>query len=222
MSGEGIIAVRQAGRRYGRTNVLANVSFTIDRPEIVGVVGPNGAGKTTLLRTIVGLLRPTEGTVVVGGREPPAALRHFQVAYFAGEASMSAIARAGRWASLFGVPLPDARRIGVLSRGTRQWLGVSATLACRARLYVLDEPWEGLDPDASRSLARMLVEKRTKGAAVLLTSHRLYDLAGVCDRYAFLVSGSLVCLSPAQVAPEGSVTGGHLLEVFDRLRGGRA
>ena len=98
--------------------------------------------------------------------------------------------------------------MGVLSRGSRQRVGLEAALAePHPTMLLLDEPWEGLDPDASRWLSDELLKRRDAGAAVLVSSHRIHDLADVCDRYVFLVNG--------RIAPE-SLDAGHLAGVADR------
>jgi ABC-2 type transport system ATP-binding protein len=107
----------------------------------------------------------------------------------------------------------------VLSRGSRQAIGLKALLARpESRLIVLDEPWEGLDPDFSRWLSETLREKRAAGVAVVLSSHRLHDLAGLCDRYCFLINGCITTMRPDDDF-DGQITGERLLAMFDRLRG---
>jgi ABC-2 type transport system ATP-binding protein len=111
--------------------------------------------------------------------------------------------------------------MGILSRGTRQRVGLEAMLASdRASLFLFDEPWEGLDPDASRWLSDRLSAKKRAGAAIVVSSHRIHDLASVCDRCAFLVGGRLDphaivstnCLDPADRAP-------RIFQAFDDARG---
>src|SRR5207244_12898492 len=81
----------------------------------------------------------------------------------------------------------DARPLRSLSRGTRQLRGLRTVFSRQhLRLLVLDEPWEGLDPDAARWLSTAIETKRDRGAAIVVSSHRLYDLAGLCDAYLFL------------------------------------
>jgi ABC-type multidrug transport system ATPase subunit len=108
------------------------------------------------------------------------------------------------------------RRFAVLSRGTRQHVGLTATLAAdRAGLLVLDEPWEGLDPDASRWLSRSLLAQRSAG--VVVSSHRIHDLADVCDRCLFLIEGRL---APLEVRCRGIVDRAEALyAALDSLRG---
>jgi ABC-type multidrug transport system ATPase subunit len=81
----------------------------------------------------------------------------------------------------------------------------------------LDEPWEGLDPDGSRWLTEALRRKREEGCAFLVSSHRLHDLAGVCDRYAFLLEGRIVLREASDISKQ-LVRGEDLLRAFDRIR----
>jgi ABC-type multidrug transport system ATPase subunit len=210
---------------YGRCQVFQGVTFELSAGQCLGVIGANGAGKTTLLRSIVGCLTPRSGSIRIGGLAPHEALRRTGVAYFAGETSLPGFVRAAAWGSLGnGDPIThDRRRLRALSRGSRQMLGLRAVLGRQPLgLIVLDEPWEGLDPDAARWLTTMLETKRDRGAAVVLSSHRLHDLAGLCDHYLFLLPQRVVILKAHEVASVGPVTPALLTDVFDRLRGGAA
>jgi ABC-type multidrug transport system ATPase subunit len=218
-----ILAVRNLGARYGKRPVFHDVGFDVDRGRALGVLGPNGAGKTTLLRVLAGLIRPAAGEVRIDGVPPPVALSRVAVAYFGGEATLPGIVQASRWSSLTtGEPVVrEPRRIRALSRGSRQMLGLRTVLARHPlALVLLDEPWEGLDPDGARWLSSTLQTKRDRGAAVVLTSHYLQDLAGVCDEYLFLVGSYPTLLKAHEIAPVGPVTPALLTEVYDRLRGG--
>ena len=206
---------------YGRHTVLRGVTFSCEAGQAVGVIGPNGAGKTTLLRTLVGLVRPHGGWVSIDGVAVPAALSSTRVAYFAGESAVPPAMRVDRWRRLFlgARGARDSRRTHQLSRGTRQLLGLRATLAVPgAQLIVLDEPWEGLDPDASRWLTTTLGERIAKGSTVLVSSHRLHDLAAVCDRFVFLDGGTAFSAHARELS-ETPVTAEALLATFDALRG---
>jgi ABC-type multidrug transport system ATPase subunit len=194
--------------------------MVVDRGEVLGLVGPNGAGKTTLLRVVGGLLRPTSGDVIIESQNPDN-----QVRYFGGECTLPPHVSARSWLQFWRsrhAPTADRRSFRVLSRGTRQRLGLEAVLGAAGQptLLLLDEPWEGLDPDASRWLSTTLRSASAAGAGVVVSSHRIHDLADVADRCLFLFDGRL--------AEEGVACGalpGHdersarLLEVFDRLRG---
>jgi len=100
--------------------------------------------------------------------------------------------------------------------------GTEALVAARELdpdLIVLDEPWEGLDPDASRWLTEAMRARRDAGVTILVSSHRLHDLAGVCDRYVFLDRGFATIVAGEALARNGVVTGDGLLAAFDAVRG---
>ena len=223
MSSEGLLRAHGLAASYGRRPVFRDVSFELPAGQALGVVGQNGAGKTTLLRMLVGMLRPRAGEVRVGCLLPRNAVTQIPVAYFAGEATLPGRVRARRWGTLGnGDDVTTERRpLRMLSRGNRQLVGLRTALGRpNAKLVVLDEPWEGLDPDAARWLSTVIEAKRDRGAAIVLSSHRLHDLAGVCDLYLFLVNQQSTVLKAQEISPVGPVTGARLMEVFDRLRGG--
>lgn len=217
-----VLAARGLAVRYGRRLVFDDVSFSVAAGQALGVVGPAGVGKTALLRTLVGILRPSAGEVRVNGLVPRDALRRAGVAYFAGEATLPGSARADAWGTLGSgdVVMADRRPIRALSRGTRQLLGLRTVLGRHPLgLVVLDEPWEGLDADGAAWLTATLETKRDRGAAVLVSSHRLYDLAGFCDAYLFLVAHAAHLFTARDIAAAGTVTAATLADTLERLRG---
>ena len=216
-----ILAGRGLTAGYGRREVFRNVTFQVPAGQSLGVIGPSGAGKTTLLRMLVGLLTPRDGEVRIRGLAPRDAVSRTSVAYFAGDATLPGSVRAGAWGSLGASDLviPEHRRIRTLSRGTRQLLGLRTVLSRHPLdLIVLDEPWEALDADGARWLSSTIQVKRDRGAAVVLSSHRLHDLAGVCDAYLCLLPHHAVLLKAHEIAPVGPVTPALLVDVFDKLR----
>jgi ABC-2 type transport system ATP-binding protein len=213
-----IYSLRAVSKRYGQRPVLTDVTLAVHAGEILGLVGPNGAGKTTLLRVFAGLLRATTGTIGRPAGKPEA------IRYFGGERTLPPNVSARRWLEFWGHEARrpvDSRRLGVLSRGTRQRLGLEATLGHPTALLLLDEPWEGLDPDASRWLSEQLSTMRAEGTAIIVSSHRVHELAEVCDRCAFLVDGRL---APDVVMCRGEDSAAQraerLFQAFDHARGG--
>jgi ABC-type multidrug transport system ATPase subunit len=169
---------------------------------------------------VAGLVRPSAGEILWSVDLRPGIVR-----YFAGEHTLPPDVSTRQWQRLWGGRdrhMP-AGSLSMLSRGTRQRVGLEATLRINGeRLLLLDEPWEGLDPDASRWLSEALVRRRRAGVSVLVSSHRIHDLAEVCDRCEFLVGGRIVgdgtavdpSLSPSERAEQ-------LFAAFDRARSRR-
>lgn len=218
-----VLSVRELAARYGRHEVFHDVSFQLSAGRSLGVVGPSGAGKTTLLRLLAGLLRPCGGEVRINGLAPRDALVRTGIAYFAGDASLPGSVRARDWGALGNGEqiTAEPRQIRTLSRGTRQWLGLRTVLGRQyVGLIVLDEPWEGLDPDGARWLSATIEARRDRGAAVVLSSHRLDDLAGVCDAYLFLLNRQARLMKAHDITSVGPVTAALLTEVLDRLQEG--
>jgi ABC-type multidrug transport system ATPase subunit len=168
---------------FGTHRVLNQVWLQVRNGEAVGLLGGNGAGKTTLLRIAAGLIWPDSGCVRYADTRP-------RLRYFGGEMTLPPDVAVRRWASLYGQLMDDRRRIGELSRGSRQLLGLRLVLAgSDAEMVLLDEPWDGLDPNGSEWLTDAVGRWRDQGAAVLISSHRLHDLDSICTRFVMLEGG---------------------------------
>lgn len=213
-----VVEARRVSKAYGRTPVLKDVDFALESGEVVGLIGANGSGKTTLLRAVLGLVRLDSGRIEWG--ETGSATPGDGVAHFGGAHTLPPHVSARAWVRLVSrgeAACDDRRPFRALSRGSRQRLGLRAVLGRSALAAAfLDEPWESLDPDGARWLTETLCRRRGDGCAVLVSSHRLHDLAGVCDRYAFLRGGRLVLRRASDLAP-GPIRGADLLRAFDRI-----
>lgn len=217
-----LLSVNGVAKKFDGKRVLSGVTFSAVKGDAIGVIGPNGAGKTTLMRIVVGLLRTDAGSVRLDGEPVVSALSRVRVAYFAGESTIPPAVRVRAWRNLFHDvdERSENRPFGLLSRGTRQLLGLRTLFSVSGlRLIVLDEPWDGLDPDASRWLTEAMRARRDAGVTILVSSHRLHDLAGVCDRYVVLDRGFATSVSGNAIARNGTVTGDALLAAFDAVRG---
>ncbi len=143
------------------------------------------------------------------------------MAYFAGEATLPGFARASRWGALGAgdVITVDRRPLRALSRGTRQLVGLRTALGRHPlALVILDEPWEGLDVDATRWLTATLEAKRDRGAAIIVSSHRVEDLAGLCDAYLILLPHQAVLMPAPEISAAGPAGTAQLAAVIERLR----
>lgn len=209
-----VLSVRNVTKRIGKKNIVEQISFEVQEGEVFGFLGPNGAGKTTTIRMLVGLIRPTEGEILIGGYSVQ---RHFQQAmrqvgcivenpelysYLSGWENLKQFAR------MLG-DVPDERlhelvqmvnlqdrihdKVKTYSLGMKQRLGIAQALIGRPRLLILDEPTNGLDPAGIRELRefiRKLVEK--ENISVFISSHLLSEVQMICDRVAIINHGKMV------------------------------
>lgn len=201
-------------RTFGRRRALSHVSFDCRAGEIVGLLGPNGAGKSTLLGLAATLLAPTSGEVrygANGARGAGAALRA-RIGLLAHDLhlypDLSALENLEFFARLYLQSDPRRRAEAALeraglssrghdgvagfSRGMRQRLALERALIHDPRLVLLDEPFTGLDDEASRALAARLGSLKQRGAIVLLATHDLETVESLVDRVAVLRAGRLV------------------------------
>lgn len=206
------LGIRTAGltKYYGDRRGIEDLDLEVRQGEIFGFVGPNGAGKTTTMRLLLGLLRPTSGSLELLGASEPADLRRARarVGYMPGDMSlyqnltgMALLRYLGRLRG--GVPvraihmlserldLDLSRHVHDLSRGNRQKLGVVQAFMHQPDLLVLDEPTSGLDPVVQQEFAGLVHESVHRGAAVLLSSHVLAEVEELADRVGIVIDGRL-------------------------------
>jgi len=190
------IRVREVTKRFGKVDAVRAASFDLQQGETVALVGHNGAGKTTLIKLMLGLIRPTSGSIEVLGDDPAAgqfaARRQLgflpeNVAFnpgLTGRETLAFYARLKRQPAFAVAPLLDRvgltlaadRRVGTYSKGMRQRLGLAQALLGEPRVLLLDEPTTGLDPALRQSFYDTVEELRGRGATVLLSSHALTEL----------------------------------------------
>lgn len=210
---EPAFVLRTVVKRYGPLTALAGISLEGRPGECLALVGHNGAGKTTLMKLLLGLVRPSAGSVSTLGAEPTTAAgdrARFQLGFLpetiafdaamTGREVLAFYVRLKRLAAKTGEPLLErvglaaagGRRVGTYSKGMRQRLGLAQALLGRPRLLLLDEPTTGLDPALRRSFYELVSELKNDGVTVLLSSHALSELEARTDRVAILERGRLI------------------------------
>jgi len=220
------LAVTDLRKRYGDVEALCGVALEVGEGELFGLLGPNGAGKSTLVKIACGLVRPSGGRAEIAGAPAGSPAAHRALGYLAElfrfpdwltaqellalhqELAVSAGGAGERAELLSLVGLSEAadRRVGAMSKGMQQRLGIAQAMVGSPRLLLLDEPTSALDPAGRRTVRRLLEELRERGVAVLLNSHLLSEVELVCDRVAILARGEVVAAgSPAQLSRPGGV-----------------
>ena len=227
--------IRGLTKRYGETPALQDVDLEVAPGELRGLLGLNGAGKTTLLRTMFGLVRADAGSVqLLGrpvqttGRRPLSGVAGFVeepafYGYLTGRANLELLADLDDHASIgiddalgrVGLSGRADDRVAGYSTGMRQRLGIAAALLREPRLLLLDEPTSGLDPAGMRAVANLLRELTGRGVAVILSSHLIGELEGLCDTYTILRSGRVVWDGPASQLEARSPGAVYLLVTND-------
>lgn len=210
-----MISVQHLVKRYGSKVAVDDLSFEVDKGEVVGFLGPNGAGKSTTLRIISGFLGLSTGTVKVAGHDittesfaarqklgyMPEAVPLYPemrvVEYLAFRAELKRVARAERktavWEAMGKANVRDVANvvIGHLSKGYRQRVGLADALVGNPPLLVLDEPTAGLDPNQIRDV-RAVIRELGKEHTVLLSTHILSEVEASCSRVVVIAGGKLV------------------------------
>jgi ABC-2 type transport system ATP-binding protein len=220
------LAVADLRKAYGSTEALRGVSLEVREGELFGLLGPNGAGKSTLVKIACGLVRPTAGSASVAGARAGSPDAQRALGYLAelfrfpdwlsaeellelhqrlAESSGGAQERA-RLLELVGLTEFAQRRVGAMSKGMQQRLGIAQAMVGSPRVLALDEPTSALDPAGRRTVRRLLEDLRSRGVAVLLNSHLLSEVELVCDRVAIINRGEVVAAgTPAELSRPGGV-----------------
>lgn len=209
-----MIEVHSLTRRYGKTTAVDGVSFSIGNNEIVGLLGHNGAGKTTIMRMLSGYLEPSGGTIHIDGialadnrlviqRELgylPESLPVYQdmmvADYLHYAATLKGVEPQQRYQAVRQAILATdlGKRaldpVATLSRGLKQRVGVAQAILGKPRLLILDEPTNGLDPQQTEHMRR-LIQRLARQATVILSTHIMQEVDAICDRVLVLRHGKL-------------------------------
>ena len=227
-----MIEINNLVKAYGTKYAVDNISFKVNKGEIVGFLGPNGAGKTTTMNMITGYLSITDGSVSIGGydilenpleakerigylpEQPPLYLDMTVDEYlrFVCELKRSQLPTEQHISEICSLVKLDnvrGRLIRNLSKGYRQRVGIAQALAGNPPVLILDEPTVGLDPNQIVEI-RSLIKKLGKRHTVILSTHILSEVQAVCDRVVVLNKGRIVADSPTDALSE-AISGGSRL-----------
>ena len=216
--GASVVVINDLTKVYGELTALDHLSLTLDRGQILGLIGPNGAGKTTAIKILVGLARPTSGSASIAGcdcaRQPKKIKRlvGYMPDLFGSYDNMRVWEYLDFFGAAFGIRrAPRSQRIEEvmemtgstymrdrfvesLSHGMKQRIGIARTLLHDPSVLILDEPANGLDPEARIEMRQILLRLAALGKTLIVTSHILPELSRICDRVAILNCGRLVAV----------------------------
>jgi ABC-2 type transport system ATP-binding protein len=214
MTDEAVIVAIGLGKRFGDTVALQDLDLKVPAGRIFGYLGPNGSGKSTTIRLLLGLIRPTAGSATVLGSDIVSEREeiHRGVGYLPGDFAAYKELTGNQYLAYFaelrgGVgqsaiealaerfELDLNRRIGTLSHGNRQKVGIVQAFMHEPDLLILDEPTQGLDPLMQNVFLDLLRETRDAGRTVFLSSHVLREVEEVADTVAIIKDGHLVTIS---------------------------
>ena len=232
-----VIEVKNLTKRYDAATAVDGINFTVGAGEVFGLLGPNGAGKTTTILMLLGLSDITSGEARVYGHDPmrePLSVKRLvgylpdtvgfydtmtaadNLHYTARLMGIAKRIRKDRIASaLARVGLGDVadNKVGTFSRGMRQRLGLAEIIMKDARIAILDEPTNGLDPQASIELLDLIRALKAHGVTILLSSHLLDRVQSVCDRVALFNAGRIALMGTVGELGRHVLGGGYAVEV---------
>jgi ABC-2 type transport system ATP-binding protein len=235
------VAVRNLRKLYGSKAAVDGLDLIVPCGCFFGFLGPNGAGKTTTIRMLMGLIPPTSGEINILGLNMPAQdvaikrriglvpdetllfdqLTGAEFIEFVGRMygldKQSAVERSRELMDLFELDARQRKLIGEYSKGMRKRVAMAAALIHRPQLFLMDEPFEGVDAVGARLMKDILLEQVRQGATIFLTSHVLEVVERLCDRVAIINQGRIVVDDSIGNLRAGEET---LEDIFVRVVGG--
>jgi ABC-2 type transport system ATP-binding protein len=211
--GQPLLTLRGVSKTYGTTRAVADVNLSIPRGSIYGFLGPNGAGKTTTIRSIMNIILPDRGEILLAGRPLDKHLRdrigylpeerglyrkmkcREQLAYLAqlkGMPRREALAASQQWLERMGLAEWSDRTVDALSKGMQQKIQLAATFIFAPDLVILDEVFSGLDPLNIELLRDMILEEKRKGTTILFSTHMLAEAEKICDSICLIEGGKVI------------------------------
>lgn len=224
---DNIVEVRNLTKKYDKKTAVDGISFDIKKGEIFGILGPNGAGKTTTLEMIETIREIDGGTIIVDGldvQKDPQKVKYIIGVQPQSPAFMDKVKlteHLQQLASTYGnrvSPKKLLEEVGLsskassyvenLSGGQKQRFSIVASLVHKPKVFFMDEPTTGLDPQARRNLWDLIRDIRDKGVTVLLTTHYMEEAQLLCDRVAIMDNGKIIALDTPQNMIKGLLSKG--------------
>jgi len=206
-----VIEIKNLVKKFGKFTALDGINLEVNEGEVFGYIGPNGAGKTTTIRVLLGILQASEGYAKVFGLDAwkDAVEIHKKIAYVPGDVNLWPNLTGGEVIDLFVrlrgkqdkakrekllemFNLDPSKKCRTYSKGNRQKVALVAAFASDADLYILDEPTSGLDPLMEQVFQVCILEQKSIGKSIFLSSHILSEVERLCNRVGIIREGKLV------------------------------
>ena len=231
-----IVTVTNLSKNYGDFIAVNGISFSIRRGEIFGFLGPNGAGKTTTINMMIGLAKPSSGSILIDGIDAVKKVKKAQsiMGIVSDESNLydemdgfdnlcfcgslygmkKAIreTRAKELLEQFGLIQAGKRPFKAYSKGMRRKLTIAAGIIHKPGMLFLDEPTTGIDVESARQIRQLLLKLKQEGTTVFITTHYIEDAERICDRIAFIAGGSIVASGTVSELMD-SVSHGHTIRL---------
>lgn len=206
---ENVFVCEKVSKRYGSFQALKQVSFSVGKGKIVGLLGPNGSGKSTLIKLANGLLVPTEGNIKIDG-EPVGRRTKSMVSYLPERTYLNTWMRVEEMVEYFAdfyedfskekaytmlgeLHIDRNQRLSQLSKGNREKVQLILVMSRNAKLYMLDEPIGGVDPAARDYILRTIIGNYSPEASVIISTHLISDVENILDEVVFIRKDSSLC-----------------------------
>ncbi|MCI2041977.1 MAG: ATP-binding cassette domain-containing protein [Bacilli bacterium] len=208
-----MLKVENITKYYNKTKAVDNLSFTVEKGEIFGLLGENGAGKTTTFRIILGLINASSGNVTLDGKKIDYSLTD-KIGYVTEERSLltkmtvkdqillygvlkgmsedNILKEMRKWLKKFQILDYENRKIKELSKGNQQKIQFIAAVINKPKLLILDEPFSGLDPINVEMLKKAIIELQETGCSIIFSSHQMEQIEDFCEKLVILSHGKVV------------------------------
>lgn len=206
-----IVSLNKVEKRFGKFQALKDVTFDVNKGEVLGFIGPNGSGKSTTIRILLGMLKKSGGEATIFGKDvwKEDTAIHKNISYVPGDVFLWPNLTGGKIIDLLlrlndqkrtqrteelikKFQLDPKKKARTYSKGNRQKIALVAALSQEAELYIFDEPTSGLDPLNEKSFQEEVLKLKEAGKSILLSSHILSEVEKMCDRIAIIREGEII------------------------------